>query len=148
MSLHLSDDQLVDRLYGVASSQEDTHLDSCEECQTRWSVVQQHRDHAAASAELPAEYFHQQRREIQKRLAAPSPVFGAMWVPAALAIALVAGLFITRTTPKVSAPARSESRAENVEAGWFEDTYSATREMEPRAASPIRELFAEGPVRE
>lgn len=149
MSLHLSDDQLVDRLYGVSSLQEETHLDTCAECQARWNGIEQRRDQAAAPAELPAEYFHQQRREIQKRLAAPRPVFGAMWVPAALAIALVAGLFISRTTPKVAGPAAgSESKAEIIEAGWFEDTYSATRVMEPRAASPIRELFAEGPVQE
>ena len=147
MNLHLTDDQLVDRLYGIASHG-DAHLDACSECQSRWVRLQQRRTEAAAPVPLPAQYFHQQRRQIQNRLAAPVSGRAAVWVPAMAGLAVVAGLLITRSVPTAPVPPPVMEAAQVMEAGWFEDAYSATRIMEPRAASPIRELFAEGPVPE
>ena len=76
-------------------------------------------------------------------MASPRPV---AWVPAAVAFAVIAGLLVTRTLP-VPAPVK-HAETEIIEAGWFEDTYSATQVLEPLAASPIRALFVEGPVLE
>jgi len=147
MSLHLTDDQLVDRLYGIAS-EGDSHLDSCSECQSRWVRFQQRRNESTAPVPLPAQYFHQQRRQIQNRLAAPVSGRAAVWVPAMAGLAVVAGLLLTRSVPTAPVSTPAVESAQIMEAGWFEDAYSATRIMEPRAASPIRELFAEGPVPE
>lgn len=147
MNLHLTDDQLVDRLYGIASHG-DAHLEACPECQFRWVRLQQRRTEAAAPVPLPAQYFHRQRRQIQNRLAAPVSGRAAVWVPAMAGLAVVAGLLLTRSVPTVPVPPPALEAAQVMEAGWFEDAYSATRIMEPRAASPIRELFAEGPVPE
>jgi len=142
MSMHLSDDQLVDRLYGIAM-EGDAHLDACPECQSRWSRVQQRRDAAVVSIVLPAERIHQQRREVQKRLAAASSnrPMRVVLVPAMFAVLLMVGLMFTRSAPEAPAPTPIAAVAPIVEVGWFEDAYSITREMEPRAASPIRHLF-------
>jgi hypothetical protein len=142
MSIHLSDDQLVDRLYGVSDAGSE-HLDACAECQLRWSKVQQRRDLVVAAPALSSQQLRQQRRQILNRLATPTPAIRMMWAPATAALMLIAGLAVT--TPKAKAPVRPAQPAiETVEAGWFEDTYSATRQMEPRASSPIRGLFIEG----
>lgn len=139
MSMHLNDDQLLDRLYGIAEG--DTHLDACEECQARWSELLQRRAVATSLAPPAAEYFHQQRREVHKRLGISPRSFAIVLVPATLAVMLMAGLVLTTTSSKAPAPTPSLKSSSIVEVGWFEDAYSATREMEPRAASPIRHLF-------
>lgn len=139
MNPHLSDDQLLDAFYGLAEP--GTHLDECPHCQARWERMQMRREQTLAP--LPrAGFFNRQRQETMQRMVQPSRG-PAMWVPATVALVLIAGVLMTRTTPP--APVQ---RAETgiIEAGWFEETYSATQQLEPLAASPIRELFAEGPV--
>jgi hypothetical protein len=148
MSPHLSDDQLVDLLYGIGV-EADGHLDSCPECQVRWSQIQRRRAEAAVEAPPPAEVFRRQRHQIQHRLAAPPAGARFLWAPAAVAVLLLAGLAMNesvRMNP-VSVPV-AETAPEIMPAGWFEDAYSATRELEPWAAAPLRELFAEETVAE
>jgi hypothetical protein len=144
VSLHLSDDQLLDRLYGVGADG-GSHLDSCPpcpQCQARWNEIQQRRAQAAVVAQPPAELFRRQRRQIQNRLVSPPAGSRFVWAPAAVAVLLLAGIAITETARKnpVSVPV-AETASEIMEAGWFEDAYSATRELEPWAAAPLRELF-------
>ncbi|MEO5925441.1 MAG: hypothetical protein ABIR70_16595 [Bryobacteraceae bacterium] len=139
MSLHLSDDQLVDRLYGISDAGSE-HLDRCPECQARWSHIQERRHQAVASTSASHQQLRKQRRQILSRISQPAPVLRLMWAPATAALILVAGLVIT--PPKAHAPVTPEPTiAETTEIGWFEDTYSATRVLEPRAATPIRQLF-------
>ena len=147
MSIHLNDDQLVDRLYGIAC-EGDAHLESCAECRSRWAQLQQRRNESAAPLPLPAEYFHRQRRQIQDSIAGPVSHRAAVWVPTMAGLVVVAGLLLTGSAPTAPVVPPSVKAPEVIEAGWFEDTYSAMRVMEPRAATPIRELFAEGPVLE
>ncbi len=146
MNQHLSDGQLLDSIYGIAEP--DTHLDSCSHCQARWELMQTRREQTLSP--LPnAGYFHRQRREMQIRMSEPSRGH-AVWVPATVALALMAGVLMTRTSPPVPMQRAKMERAETgiIEAGWFEDTYSATQQIEPLAASPVRGLFLEGPVLE
>jgi anti-sigma factor RsiW len=136
---HLSDDQLVDRLYGISDAGSE-HLDACPECQMRWSRMQERHHHAADYPVASNQQLRKQRRQILNRMSEPAPVLRLMWAPATAALVLVVGLAIT--PPKVHAPVLPEPViAEAIEAGWFEDIYSATRVIEPRAATPIRELF-------
>ena len=147
MTAHLSNQQLVDRLYEIESTDLSSHLESCHECHARWSRMQQQREAYTSSEPLPVEFFQQQRREIQNRIAKPTPVLGTVWVPATLALVLGVGLVVTRPSPEPSAPAPKETTV-ITEVNWFEDTYSAGRQLEPSATSPIRRLFAEEPVSE
>ena len=147
MSPHLSDDQLVDRVYGIACDG-DAHLESCSECRSRWVQLQQRRNESTVPLPLPAEYFYRQRRQIQDSIAGPVSHRAAVWVPTMAGLVVAAVLLLTRSMPTVPIIPPSVKASEVIEAGWFEDTYSAMRIMEPRAATPIRELFAEGPVLE
>jgi hypothetical protein len=138
--LHLSNDQLLDRIYGLAG--DDPHFDACPECQARWTHMQLLREQSS----LPtpgAAFFHRQRRAVLERIAEPPRTYG--WVPATVAAALMVVLAVTRTAPEPTAPAPKAETA-LIEAGWFEETYSATRALEPAASSPLRELFVESPV--
>jgi hypothetical protein len=146
MSNHLSDDQLVDRFYGLASK-DDAHLNACALCQSRWTKLQRCHTDATGEAGRSPEFFHQQRRRIFGRLAAPVSSLRANLMPVALALLLMLGLVVSqpmRTGPPTSP--QNVKATQIIEAGWFEDTYSATRVLEPRATSPIRELFSQGPV--
>ena len=147
MNSHLTDDQLLDRLYGISSG-EGAHLENCPDCQSRWSLLQQRRDMLANLAPPSSGDLHRQRLRIQQRLDRSPAAWKRVWAPAAVAIVLLTGLWVTRPRQVDSPPAALEEATQMIEVGWFEDTYSATRIMEPRAASPIRELFMEGPVLE
>ena len=149
---HLSQDQLIDVLYGVSVSQ---HLDTCPECQSRLAHMQQMQSASIASAQ-PDAFFHRQRRTILARMTVPEarPFLRpqAVWVPAAVAALLAVGVMLSRP-PKQPVPGQPVRVAEEVvldnsDSGWFEDVYSDMQATEPRALSPMRSLFVEGAVAE
>ena len=152
--MHLSQDQLIDVLYGVAASEQ--HLDACAECQARLAMLGHRREQSAKAADLPANFYHQQRRRILDRLSQPArPSLSPVWVPAAVAALMAVGLMLSRpvTAPKprphVSTTAEvREASFEECDNGWFEDTYTEMQVSEPRAFTPMRSLFAEGVVKE
>ncbi len=72
MSLHLTDDQLVDRIYGISDAGTE-HLDSCPECQLRWSRMLQRREQSLPSVPVSNQQLRQQRRAILSRLSAQRP---------------------------------------------------------------------------
>jgi anti-sigma factor RsiW len=146
---HLSNDQLIDALYGVASHE---HLDACPECQARLARMQQVQRAPAASSESDA-FFHRQRREVMARMASPEPSsfahVRAVWLPAAMAALLAVGVMLSRpgkTPTSVPAAPAEAVVMEASDAGWFEDVYSEMQGSEPRALSPMRSLFVEGAV--
>lgn len=157
-SPHLTDDQLIERLYCASLSRagEDAHFDACPECRDRARDLDRARARSVPESIPPPDYFDRQRREILARIAAPVErrILGSVWVPASLAVVLAAGLAIARWTlpePSLDSAANSMNGTELIEIlepGWFEDTYSAMSMAEPRAASPIRGLFAEAPLSE
>jgi hypothetical protein len=145
---HLTDQQLIVRLY---TGEADPHFDTCQQCQLRYARMERH--HAAMGAPpVPDAYLEQQLRQIENRLeTAPAPwaVLRSAWVPAAVATALLVGILFFRPGTNLSVPAEYPEEtavAEPgvlVEASWFEEAYSKAGSIEPLAASPIRELFAE-----
>jgi hypothetical protein len=146
---HLSDDQLIQRLYNLDS---DPHLDVCPDCQARWTQMEQRR--AAQLAEMSraerssAAFFAAQLQRIQERIdepAAPWLALRSVWVPATLALLLGAILLYSRVAT-LSSPGKYNASTEEatlIEATWFDDAYESVGTVEPRAASPLRELFAE-----
>ncbi len=135
MNGHLTNDDLVNRLYGLAG--DDSHLDSCSECARRWSDLRTRRAQfllRAAAAEESGEFFAAQRRRIQASLERAARM---RWVPAAVAAAcvLAAGLFVYRPA---AAP-----RTDTADAQLFSDVYSMEQSVEPLAAAPIHALFEE-----
>jgi hypothetical protein len=135
MNGHLTNDELLNRLYGLAG--DDSHLESCAECERRWSDLRARRErfvHAAAAEQEPAEFFALQRSKIQSRLER-HPRARMRWVPAAVAAGclLAAGLFVHR-------PA-AVPRADTADAQLLSEMYSMEQSVEPLAAAPIHALF-------
>jgi hypothetical protein len=100
LNLHLSDDQLLDRLYGLGES-ELPHLRECEECSSRMEALERRRAEVVAAspmkgAAIPNEFLLSQRRAIYARLEQPSSLH-ARWAPAVIAAAflLVMGVFLS-----------------------------------------------------
>ena len=148
MTPHLSDDDLIRRLYGIG--EEDDHLAACSECSDRWlaiqNVIRSARAEQPRAPEMTGRKLAVQRQQILAKL--DQPLAGSLlwrWVPpAAAASLLAAALFLSRPTDPVT-PTRAATVAVNAEADaqLFTDVYSMEQDVEPRAAAPIRGLFQE-----
>jgi len=154
MSEHLSNDQLLDRLYGLGEAEGETHLRECEGCADRMRAFERRQAEATASPEAPAELLAAQRRGIYARLE-QGPQAHSRWAPAlAAACALAVGLLWVypahHARPQVAnrpAPIVAQSAAHPVahsevsDEQLFSDVYSMEQSDEPRAAVPMHALF-------
>lgn len=137
MNRHLSEDQLIDQLYGAASDLSERHVENCSECALRLEHLRERRSElAAASLGASNDFLAGQRRRIYARLGEPVPS-RMRWAPAAVAAAclLVAGMFVYR--PTNPPPVHSDAGDEQL----FSEVYSMEQSSEPLAAAPIHALF-------
>jgi len=148
MTPHLSDDDLIRRLYGIG--EEEDHLAACSECSDRWlaiqNVIRSARAEQPRAPEMTGRKLAVQRQQILAKL--DQPLAGSLlwrWVPpAAAASLLAAALILSRpTTPVTPPPAATAAVNAEADAQLFTDVYSMEQDVEPRAAAPIRELFQE-----
>ena len=148
MNPHLSDDDLIRRLYGIG--EEDDHLAACSECSDRWlaiqNVIRSVRAEQPRTPEMNGRKLAVQRQQILARL--NRPLTGSLiwrWVPpAAAASLLAAALILSReTSPVTPPPAATAVISAEADAQLFTDVYSMEQDVEPRAAAPIRGLFQE-----
>jgi len=137
---HLSEDALLDAVYGIAGNDADAHLRGCTDCARRLHEWQEKRASTVASIEIPDEFLAAQRRKIYERIERPSRKHW-MWAPGlAAACALAVGIFVYHPAPQqqpVNKP------AEISDAQLFGDIYSMEQAAEPAAAAPARALFEE-----
>jgi hypothetical protein len=144
---HLSDDELIERLYGLGDA--DEHLAVCSECSERWSAMHSAlgmaRTESAKTMEVSARSLAAQRLQILERLEQPNGSPAWRWVPVAAAASLLAaGLFIKQSSSvPQSAPPAAALVSPEADAELFTDVYSMERDVEPKAAAPIRALFQE-----
>ncbi len=158
---HLSDDVLLDALYGLTEI--GSAVRECPSCAARWTEMNQQRAKLAeavdASSDVSSDFLAAQRREIYERLSKPEPrgwrgVFLApRWAALAAACILVIGLFWFQAPKTASFVAgggvggRAEPGTEVSDTQLFADVseiYSLEESFEPAAAAPIRALFEEG----
>jgi anti-sigma factor RsiW len=137
---HLSEDALLDAVYGIAGNDAETHLRGCADCAQRLHAWQEKRAATAASVDIPSEFLAAQRRKIYERIERPSRRRW-LWAPGlAAACALAVGIFVYHPAPQqhpVNKP------AEISDAQLFGDIYSMEQVVEPAAAAPARALFEE-----
>lgn len=146
MNRHLSQDELIARLYGLDENKE--HLELCSECATRYREFEA-KLHTSASHQIdvPVELLAAQRRSILARLDQAS--VARTWIPAAAVAALVMALLLSgpreSTAPVVSKQmvAKQSSASTETDLQLFTDIYAMEQSVEPRAAAPIRALFEE-----
>jgi len=132
MKAHLSDDQLIDRLYGLAGEQ--NHLADCPQCSARFDAMEIRRREMARLAPPSAEVLAAQRRVIHSRLG-ERPNRRMKWIPAMAAGALaIAALVYRPAVPPAPHP-------DPADAQLFSEVYSMEQSTEPTAAAPIHGLF-------
>ena len=157
MKRHVSDDQLLDRMYGVAAGVEEetgAHLASCASCAERAAALERRRAESAAEAEeIPNSFLAVQRRAIYARLEQPAPARTMLWAPALAAGFLLAlGVLMIHpaphASPKIASSAHAVTPAAHTELNddqLFSDVFSLEQANEPRAAEPLTALFEEPP---
>lgn len=137
---HLSEDALLDAVYGIAGSAAEAHLRRCADCAQR--LQEWHEKRAAAvesveGSELSGDFLAAQRKKIYERIERPSRKRW-LWAPGlAAACALAIGVFVYHPAPKEQ-PRR---HAEISDAQLFGEVYSMEQSLEPAAAAPARALF-------
>jgi anti-sigma factor RsiW len=136
---HLSEDTLLDAVYGIAGNDAETHLRGCADCAQRLHEWQEKRAVLAASVEIPGEFLAAQRRKIYERIERPSRKYWLLAPGLAAACALAVGIFVYHPAPQQ----RPAPRAEISDAQLFGDIYSMEQAVEPAAAAPARALFEE-----
>ncbi len=155
MNRHLTNDELLHRLYGLGEAEGETnlHLRECSECADRWRTFERRRAETAAGPEVSSEFLAAQRRGIYARLEERSSGMHVRWAPAVAAGFLLAAgvyLFIPGPIPGRHGVARTPNRpvpvahvvhAEMSDEQLFSDVYSMEQSVEPRAAVPIHALF-------
>jgi hypothetical protein len=140
---HLSEDVLLDAVYGIAGEDAEAHVRACAACAGRLSEWRQ-RASATGTSEISGEFLAAQRRKIHERIERPSRKHW-WWAPAlAATCALAVGIFIYQpsiyqATPKPKPAANPEVS----DAQLFTDVYSMEQTLEPSAAAPVRALFEE-----
>ena len=133
---HVSDDELIAVLYGTGNAD---HLAGCSECVERFTEMRRIRAESVSTPEISGRMLAKQRQGVLDRLERPgSPAW--RWVPVGAAAALLGGMLYLYQPSRVSKSVTVNTEAD---AQLFTDVYSMEREVEPRAAAPIRALFQE-----
>jgi hypothetical protein len=159
MKGHLTDDELLDRLYGLAEAGADTskHLEDCDACFGRLRSFERRRAALAVPPPVSAEFLAAQRRAIYARVD-ERPGTTMRWAPAVAAVFLLAmGVFLynpawrsrghavavhaTVHNGAAAAPSQVSTGAAVSDEQLFSDVYSMEQSAEPRAAAPIHALF-------
>jgi hypothetical protein len=142
---HLSDDQLIDRLYGMGDP-----AHQCAECDRRLRGLEQRRAEIAVATPVSGDFLAAQRRGIYSRLG-QRPKVQLSWAPATVAALClaIAGLLVLRTPERVPVPSAAVSQVVSrtdttaADAQLFSDVYAMEQSSEPLAAAPIHALIEE-----
>jgi hypothetical protein len=152
MNGHLTDDQLIDRLYGV-----DDSAHQCTDCADRMRAMEQKRAEHRSPVPVSADFLAAGRRAVYSRLG-EQPKSRMNWVPAtAAALFLVAaGVVVSHTSYRSVAPVAGPSatvshavshsdaaKSQEMDAQLFSEVYAMEQSAEPRAAAPIHALIEE-----
>ena len=142
MKPHLTNDELINQIYGVGGPEVGLHLAECGDCTQRYAAFERKRAElvAGSAIELTPSDLAAQRRAVYARLG-EAPRTQARWTPALAAAALLAMvLFLYHpSTPVNSRP--TPAHADLSDDQLFSDVYSIEESAEPRAAAPIQGLF-------
>lgn len=140
---HWSDDELLDRLYGISTPSakiEQSHVEECEECGRRWRALLETRASLAQDPEIPADVLAAQRRQIYARLEnGPGIRAPLRWIPAMTAAVIVFVVLVV-----YERPAQQHAR-DAADAQLIGEVSAMEQASEPRAAAPLQALFEETP---
>jgi len=140
---HLSEDTLLDAVYGIAADDADAHLRRCPDCAQRLQEWHEKRAATAERVEISSEFLAAQRRKIYERIERPSRKRW-LWAPGlAAACALAVSVFVYHPVVQRATPQVQSAEVEISDTQLFGDIYSLEQVVEPAAAAPARALFEE-----
>ncbi len=140
---HLSEDTLLDAVYGIAGKDAEAHLRGCVDCAQRLHEWHEKRAATAERIEIPSDFLAAQRKKIYERIEQPSRK-SWLWAPGlAAACALAVGVFIYHPAQPPTLQKQMDEGAEISDAQLFGDIYSMEQSLEPAATAPARALFEE-----
>jgi predicted anti-sigma-YlaC factor YlaD len=127
---HWTEDDLLNRLYGLPNAGED-HLAACPECRARLEELRVRRQAMTQPPDVPHDFLAAQRRAIYSRLEhSRNPLL--KWGPAfAATVVLATGFLAYRHEPT---PVKSDEAV-------IAEIYSMEQSAEPAVAQPIQALF-------
>jgi len=138
---HLSDDALLDAVYGIAGSAAEAHLRRCADCSQRLEEWHEKRAAAVESVEISNDFLAAQRKKIYERIERPSRKHW-LWAPGLVAAcALAIGVFVYHFVYHPAPKEPPRRNAEISDAQLFREVYSMEQSLEPAAAAPARALF-------
>jgi hypothetical protein len=134
---HLSEDELLDRLYGI-SAQSGLHLDVCAECRDRWEALCRARslELARQQPDMSEAFLLHQRAELMSAIERRA---ARQWLPGpfpVLAAAMVCAVAVVLSLP---GPAPEPYRISDAQ--FFSEVYSVAESNAPQSAAPIQNLF-------
>ncbi len=148
MNRHLTNDELLNRLYGLGEAEAETqlHLRECAACADRWRGFEQRRAETAAWPDVSNERLASQRRGVYARLEERPGGMHVRWAPAlAAGFLLAAGAYLAipgrHAVPQAPNRPAPSAHTEISDEQLFSDVYSMEQSAEPRAAVPIHALF-------
>lgn len=143
---HWTDEELLQRVYGLETAAPAAHLEECAHCAARWSALQRKRQAMVAQApasEAQEDRLRAQRQAIWKRIEQPGrPLLWRAMPVAATALLLVIGISLQPPAP-VPGNVQISSVKEISDEQLFTELASMANQEAPRASDPIRGLFAE-----
>jgi len=138
-SEHWTDDQLIDRLYGVGPS--NGHFENCADCQARFASIETRRRQIPMDESVSDNFLAAQRRAIYARLEQPRRWWHA-WPLGRFAA--VAAMFVALAgTVTLYQSHRREIAESRADAQLAQDVSQMSFESEPPATAPLKGLFVE-----
>lgn len=141
-SKHYTDEELIEQLYGLGSS--DGHLDLCPECRGRFGAIEERRKLVAGHQPyVTPGFLAEQRHAVLARIvrpAAPRVFWKAATAFAGMAVIVVGFLSYHPANVPATQP---EAVAAVSDAQLYADISTVVETPEPMAATPIRGLFEE-----
>ena len=133
---HWTENDFVEWVYGLKT--DSTHLDECAECKNRASLTLTQKLEAAQPPDVSWEFLAAQRRSIYQRMERPlHRIAPVRWAVSLATVVMAAVLSFALIHPNQKpAPLASASDAK-----LFSDLVSIDESNEPRAISPIHNLF-------
>ncbi|HEV2199036.1 MAG TPA: hypothetical protein VGR73_04390 [Bryobacteraceae bacterium] len=146
---HLSDDVLIDALYGLADpsgpADVDARVRECPVCAFRWNQLLEMRAAITVPLETGAAELAAQRRKIYDRIEHPSRMRWAGPAAAAAACLIAIGVLIHRPAapvrPEIDALINDTQLSSGVYSDVYSDVYSMEQSFEPSAAVSLGALF-------
>lgn len=152
MNSHWTNDQLLDKLYGISDSQAaaEFHLKDCGDCSARWERLTMQRSSVVSAAAVPEEFLAAQRRKIYARMDEKPPVWwqsifsqNGFAASAAAVLVIVGGLAFYRSGQAPLPHTNPVAQQEVSDSQFFAEMARIEQTSMPQAVSPIKALFVQ-----